>query len=367
MSFHHYRNPWADSDFDYDDGFDRHAYPVRHLDEVVDPAILEPLLNQMREYDRLRLRLEKRGGGLPQLEQIADVLNAKFSLELRYYPVSTSLSDQKAVRSALSDLRGMDINLDVRVSKHGMPLYYVCRINRDYWAEYSLVVEDIYQSPGYEIKDERFVKLMSRGHESYFLRLSHLRERAKEVVQNKGSSLDEDVDELLYTQGRHIFQAAWHEDQQAGIVVANHLKLNRFKEAIELLYLALSGELCEIRNFLNEQMTQFYQRVYPQPAILDFLKSLPGKEGSELSDIPEKALLLYANMTRSFSRFLATEVEWGNGLNTIPVYKVLFGNFNRLEKVCPVLKRDPEIKTAARKLERTAGKIIGQLAVSSKQ
>ena len=45
--------------------------------------------------------------------------------------------------------------MDVRQLDSRMPVYFLCRLRKDYWSEYSLIVEDLYRSPGYPLTDER--------------------------------------------------------------------------------------------------------------------------------------------------------------------------------------------------------------------
>lgn len=325
---------------------------------------LGPLICQIRKYDDLRLKLEQKGGHTNDLNRITEILSETFFVrDNRYNTYKVTLMEHASIYNMLNDIGKFSIRFNIRQLDTGMPVYYICRTHKDYWAEYNLIVQDIYKSPGYPMHDERFVKLMYAGHEVYYLRLSHFREAmANSLVIGEKDEFEEELDEILYNLGRYVFQAAWHEDQQLGIMVSNHFGLESFRYCIELLYLCLSAELCELRTAVNDQMLLFFDRFYPQPAIHSFLEdTLPNLDGSELNRIPQKALRLYARLSRSFSHFLGTEVIWGDRKKQSPLYKIIYGNFTRLELVGKGLKDNNSVKKAVICLEAVARAIIKEI------
>ena len=320
---------------------------------------LEPLLEKLAWYDTLRLSLETQGGDLTRLEALTASLNDRIETRGRYDSHACALTDQQNLRAMLADIGDYNLHLGVRTLAHGLPAYYLCRTRKDYWGEYHLVVEDLYTSPGYPMADSRFVKLMYRGHESFFLRLSPFREAAADLL---GDAADpKRIDSYLYDLGRHIFQAAWHEDQRPGILTADHFGLDYFRQAIELLYLCLSGELCELRGKSDERWSDFFAEIYPQPAIRNLLTRLQKLEGSSLDEIPQQALKLYAQLTRAFGEFLKTDIIWGSQECMVPLYKPVFGNIHRLDQVAVKLRRDKPVVKAARALEDGARAILEEI------
>jgi hypothetical protein len=239
-----------------------------------------------------------------------------------------------------------------------LPVYYLCRLVRRYRSHYDLVLEDLYMSPGYPLPDERFVNLMRRGHELYHLRLSPFRQKAEQILGKKKAN---HVDELLGEVGNHIFQAAWHDDQRLGVMVAQHLKLPAFLQAIEVLYLCLSGELCEIRTAATEQVLLFFEAAYPQPAIHQFLKLLLSLEGGALTGLTQQALELYGQLSQAFNRFLTGKIRWGFRQETVSLQKLVFGNFSRLDQLAARIKDSPEVREAAEILESAAQDVVAAL------
>ena len=324
-------------------------------------AAIEPLLARLREYDGNRRKLEKEGGVIAEINRITELLTQTFPLSGRYRDHTVSLVNPPSLRSALIDIGNDDLHLDVRQLSTRMPVYYLCRIRWDYWSAYSLVVEDVYRSPGYPILDERFVRLMDAGHETYYLRLSPFRAPVAGLAGGEPDRLEWAVDDILSIVGRHVLQAAWHDDQRPGMLTAAHFGLPHFRQAIELLYLCLSGDLCELRNAVNGNMTAFFRDVYPQPAILTFLTRLAAVDGGAISEIPQSALKLYARLTRHFGQFLGSEVAWGRLHGRVPLYKLVFGNFPRLDLVGAGLRSDPRVQDAVRRLERESQAVIGEI------
>ena len=333
-----------------------YKYAVRRFKPDTREA-LRPLLARLAEYDALRLKLEKEGGRIPDVQKITQCLSAPMQIDTPYGAHKASLANQASLRNALFDVGDYDLRLDVRQLANRMPVYYVCRIRRDYWSEYSLVVEDIYSSPGYSMIDERFVRLMDMGHETYYLRLSPFRAPVRAMID--GARTPEwEVDEALGELGRHVFEAAWHDDQRPAMLAATHFGLPTFRNAVELLYLCLSGDLCELRSATDGRMLRFFTEVYPQPAIHALLTRLPGLDGGQIGEMPRDALKRYGQLAKSFSRFLAVEVPWGRNPGPVPLYKLLFANFSRLDALAPVVRREAKAVGAMERLERDAASII---------
>jgi len=370
-----------DLDYDYDRQYALRSQEAR--------ASLDPLIRQIQTYDFLRRKLETEGGHLADLNAITRVLTETFCLKGFYKTHEVALVHHGGLRAALLSLGDYDLHLDVRQLETHMPVYYLCRVRRDYWSEYSMVVEDVYLSPGYPLIDARFVRLMSQGREAYYLRLSQFRD-AVAAMASEGGARGEGrgaresqsptaleprpsglapaatasptyVDGLLYDLGRYVFQAAWHEDQRVGLLTAEHFSLPRFRDAIELLYLCLSGELCELRSAINDGMLSFFERVYPQPAIAAFLRLLTGLDGGALSGIPQKALKEYAKLSKAFGKLVEIQVPWGARRVGTPLYKLLFGNLSRLALVGDALRSEDEVVRAGKQLEKVAQRVIDEL------
>ena len=336
-------------------------FPSR-IEEPDSKIVLEPLIQQLRYYDDLRLKLEKRGGDLADLNRIAGALSREFLITDRFGDrVQASLIQpellQQVVFMAVTD----DVHLAIRQTETGMPVYYLCRIHRDFWSEYSLIVEDLYRSPGYPSLDERFVKLMVGGREKYHLRLSQFRRIVAKLLFTQNETSEKKVDEILYNAGRHIYQAAWHEDQLPAILCATHFSLPKFKQAVELLYVCLSAELCEVRGIIDDNFLKFFQKVDFQPAIVRLLRLLTTMEGSAINEIPEKALKLYCRLNKAFGRFLRMEVEWSERRLQVPLYKLVFANFSRLNLVSSALKKNDSLTHASELLEAAACAIIDEI------
>jgi hypothetical protein len=331
--------------------------------QVIDLArTLEPLLAHLRRYDAHRVELETKGGRLRDLKHLTEIFRREIPIQGRFREYQVSLINQTGMRDMLRDVGDFDLYLDLRQLDTRLPVYYLCRLHRLYRFDYDLVLEDLYVSPGYPLTDARFVKLMRQGHEVYHLRLSPFRSKTEKMLAGMKNP---QVDDLLSKVGRHIFQAAWHEDQRLGVMVAQEFGLPLFHQAIEVLYLCLSGELCEIRGAVDETVFRFFREVYPQPAIHGFLKLLPRLEGGDLTRLTQEALALYAKLSQAFKRFLSLKVEWGFRQDLVPLQKLVFANFSRLHQVAGPLAKDPEVDVAKEVLEHEAGEVAAAMLVAS--
>ncbi|MEW6386506.1 MAG: hypothetical protein AB1491_03205 [Thermodesulfobacteriota bacterium] len=338
------------------------VFPGYYAPPILDlRPVLEPLLETLQEYDGRRCQLEEHGGEIDDLAGITEVLTQKVTIKGWGRDQQVSLANQVALQQALFQASNYTVYLDIRQQENRMPLYYLCRTHHDYWGEYSLIVEDYHLSPRYPLLDERFAKFMHFGHEVYYLRLSPFRKAAAAILAPGHFASSRALDHLLYTAGRNVFQAAWHEDQRLAVVVANHFGLTHFRQAIELLYLCLSGELCDLRRAVNDQLLRFFGEVYPQPAIQAFLRQLPRLEGSIINDLPQQALKLYPRLSRAFSDFLEKEVAWGRQQARVPLYKIIYGNFSRLGFIVSELQEKLNLQEEKETLENESQAIIDDL------
>jgi len=338
-------------------------YSPRKLSRKKFNLAIEPFVKQLFKYDRLRKQIEDIGGTLNLPVMIINTLNEEFSVKGLRHSHKIALTHQESIRSMLLDLGEFECKLQVRKLNTGMPVYYFCLTEMDYRLTYSLILEDIYQSSEYPIFDERFVKIMHLGHEVYFLRLSMFRQKTLTMLDKEQteSAQAKQVDEILGKVGRHIFQAAWHEDQFVGMAAANHFELAWFRWAIELLYLCLSGELCDLRRIINKDVQQFFVEVYPQPPISNFLSLLNQLDGEALSRVPQIALKLYPKLSRDFGSFLRVDLPWGKSKIPTPLFKLLFGNFWRLDMICNEIGQNEELRQAGQLLEKQSQEVIQKL------
>lgn len=349
---------FEDEDF-YQGGSSWYGYRRPAIDLA---QALEPLIAHLRGYDANRLELETEGGQLRDLKRLTEIIRQEIPIQGCFREYKVSLVNQTGMRDLLRDVGDLEVHLAVRQLETRLPVYYLCRLHRLYRFDYDLVVEDLYLSPGYPLTDSRMVKLMRGGHEVYHLRLSPFRGRTAKLL---GGPKTRRVDALLSKVGRHIFQAAWHEDQRLGVMVAQEFGLPRFHEAIEVLYLCLSGELCEIRNAVDGEVIRFFRQVYPQSAIHGFLELLPRLEGGDLTHLTQAALGLYARLSQAFKGFLSVKVEWGFRQERAPLQKLVFGNFSRLARVAARLATDPKVSEAKEVLEREAEEVVAALLGAS--
>ena len=318
---------------------------------------LEPFIDHLRNYDRLRVKMEQSLWTIRDLQRLTETLAQDIVLETPFEKEKVCLVNRETLRRVLYDLDPF-LYLDVRQRSSGLPVYYLYRVRKDFFSEYSLVVDDVYQSPGYPAPDIRFVKLMHQGHEGYFLRLSQFREQVGQRGGTPGTPTIREMDDLLFELGRRVFQAAWHDDQRLAVQTAGQIGLVQFQNAIELLYLCLDGKLCDLRNAVNEDLLRFFGDVYPQPAIKAFLELLIQLEGDRLNELPQRARILYRRLLKAYRCFLAVEVPWGGQSLWLPLKNIIQANVSRLHLVAKRLNDLEVLREAAGKLESEAREVI---------
>ena len=324
---------------------------------------LNPLIRHLSAYDGLRMKLHKTGGVFRELGRLSDILSSNVTANSKWGDFTINLANRQTLNDFCRSFHGISIRCTVRKLYTGMPVYYLCRIKKSFWSQYGLIIEDYHRSPGYPITDDRIVPIMNDGHETYFLRVSHFRIDVIKKLYPGREITPERVDEILYLVGSYIYEACWHDDQRPGVAVSKHFQLPVFKNTIELLYLCLNGELSELRRIISDELLEFFKKVDKQQAIHTFLQKLKMIEGKKLDRLPSTALNLYIRLTTAFNRFLQTDIVWGVRKIRIPLYKLVFGNFSRLDLVARCIKNKKDIKEASEKLEAEAH-AISQIILS---
>ena len=322
---------------------------------------LSPLLEHLKLVDTLRVKLETEGGRASDLKNYIELLNREIRLPGPTISYSFSIADQRIFSSAVRSV-AWDVHVQIRQLPTGFPIYYLCRVMSNFFHEYEFVTEELYRSPGYEIVDERFIKLMWHGHERYFLNISDLRDKTEEmIVRNR---IKVRADTILRAMGRDIFANAWHEDQRIAFLIARHFPdLSNLQASLELLYLCLTADLAELRNSADKIMMLFLEQVYPHEPLKQFIQKLDHLGGSGLNSISRKAGKLYVHQSHALNRFLSTPVMYGDYNMECPLYKIIFSNLSRMEVTCKTLiaKNKETISNASEVLKTESQSIINEL------
>jgi hypothetical protein len=295
------------------------------------------------------------------MEELASMLQT--AIPIKADPqAECSLMNQKALRRILRFYEDGALTLDIQQQEYGLPLYYLCKVQDDYHCTYNSVLRDFYISPGYTFHDNRLMKLMDYGHQMIYLRLSPFREKLIQFEKVEGQG---NIEKELSRIGSQVLQYAWHEDQNIGIYCSDKFGLPNFRCAIELVYLCLTADLCDLRSNIDGLFLTFFSQIYPQPAIHGFLTSIQNSNDLPVLIFQEKAKRNYTNLLRAFNKLLACNVSWGIPDQKIPLYKLVFANMFRLEMVWEDIKDNPVIKQAAFNLEETALTCIREINILS--
>lgn len=320
-------------------------------------TVIAPLYHALARYDHRRLTLEREGGSAAELEAVTAALSDTFTLSGPYRAADACLRDPESLRAAVRAAAGMRVALQVRRLDTGMPVFYLARTVHDWFTDVRMAVEELYVSPGYPLPDPRFVRLMRLGRERSYLRLAPFRSRVRAALGDKAK--DWRVDRTLKALGGHVLAAAWHEDQRLGLLVADHLRIPGFAEAIELLYLALTADACQLRNEVSARELALMASVWRRPAIANFVDRLVSLDGVDLAELPRIAGRHYRALSRAFARLLAVEVPWGPGRSSLR--KLLFANCMRFERVALPLRDEPTVVRAGAELARASEQAIDAL------
>lgn len=281
---------------------------------------LAPLLAHLCVTDALREQLENDGGTTHDAIRLTELLQATIVVETPWGRVSVILSEPKTLRTCVRDWSQHGLKIQVRRTRSGLPAYHVSRTRTSWRVAGGCVLECLHASAGFPGVDARFVLLTGYGgKESRYARLDRFRERMAELHPTLDPG---QLDRHLGSAWEWVLAPAWHDDQRVAVVAAECFDLPLFREATEFLYLALTTQLCDLREAIDDDLVTFFIDIYPRPAIVAFLEHVRATNGSELDAIPEIAIRQYARLGAAFSRFLQTTIAFNS--QPLPVYKALF-------------------------------------------
>jgi hypothetical protein len=320
---------------------------------------IRALLEQIKALDAKRQKVEGELWDTADLMDITKLLEYEIPAKINGKPRCARLQDQKELQGIISLLPGY--HLDIRRGENGLPLYLLCRIHWDYWSGYGTIVEEIHRSPGYRIFDPRFHRLIFNRKEVNVLNLAPFRAGIADLVDQTAPDPGAHVDEALFNLAKLVFRAAWHEDQSLGIYTAECLDIMYFREAIELLYLCLSGDLCRLRNHPQDVCLSYLREKHDNPYLHQFIEHIASLSGPGLGYLPQQAMKLFSALSSSFNKFINTPVVWGVNSQDVPLYKVLFANYTRLRQIAPHIPCDENLLSQKGLLEEVSHSTINTL------
>lgn len=378
-----WRNNYSGAWDQDDDWYYAHS-TFRHVSVPEAREAIAPLITQLREHDTMIHKLEKEGVRVVDVNKLFEIQTTQVTLEGPYGESKVALADPESMVTALDKFVSAGLHIEVRIINPfdypiPIPVFFLCRrVEPCHLSGYGVVLEDLYKSPRYPAPDRHFIKLMGwEGHEIFHLRLSQFREQVRDILTKDQTDASEyETERILQHIGNLLISKAWHDDQSPAVTVETGLRLpihptmelvnTHFglpipQQAIELLYLWLNSDLCKLRASDDETLRTFFNLIYPQPALIGFLEQLKRLDGDALNSLPEKALKLYVRLGSAFGRFLRTEVRWGRVGATVPIGKLIFANFSRLDLVAPSLKDNEVLAEASRVFEDQAREVIDRM------
>jgi hypothetical protein len=310
--------------------------------------ILEPLISHLKKVDQHRFDLYNKSISLNKLRAYKSLMAEPVALSAGCDSVQFSLLEHTKFERLVSSLGLWDIQLQVRRCKFTFPKYLICETTDNYDSGYGLVLAEYFRSFDYGIEDERFIRLMSGGHEKYYIMMEPFREKLSSGSRFSSSQ----IETVLKAAGENYLQTAWHDDQMVSFLVADHLKIQVLKEAIEILYLVLGADLSSLRGNYTPEMKSFFSDVFPRKSIGLMLEKTENLTAKEFQNIEEKARFWYSELNSCFASFLSTKIEF-KGCR-MPAYKLIFANIFRLNLVSNAILRNPEIKAAIKIIKSTS-------------
>ncbi len=302
--------------------------------------VISPLVDHLGRVDASRLDLFQNSVSISKLQDYNDLLLEPVLVGKKFKDLEIKLIDQDIERK-LAHEGFWDIKLSVRKGKMEFPKYYLCEYKEFLGRDYGIVLTDFYKSEDYQFTDSRFARMVNYGHETNFIRMSCFRSQVDRLISKEDQ---EKTTIILKKVGSYFLQGAWHEDQLAAWVVSGVFGLEKFREAIEIIYFILGADFTEARNYFDDDVEQFFTLVYPRKAFLQMINKIRILTAEDMQEIEQNAREWYRSLNKAFSELLKTEVSWGR-MKNMPLYKIIYSNFYRLDKVFPLENSDDKMVT----------------------
>jgi hypothetical protein len=345
------KNHYPDDDFEY-----YHAYHGRPShEESMD--MIRPLVDHIDRVDALRLDLFRNTISINKLHEYRELLVKPVPIGPSYRDRTITLADQDIERK-LSHEGLWDIKLNIRKGKLGFPKYHLCEY-REFWGQnYGIVLNEYFVSADYKFTDARFARMISYGHETNFIRMSSFRDGVNRYIT---VNMPDRTNAVLKKVGSYFLQGAWHEDQLTAWIVSEALGLEKFSEAIEIIYFILGSDFTETRDYFDEDVEQFFTRVYPRGSLLEVIKIIGVSKAEDMLNLERVAREWHRSLNGAFSGLLRAEVSWGE-LKKIPLYRIIYSNIYRLDMVFPLINlEDKMIRDSIEQIEEISSQFINSV------
>ncbi len=323
---------------------------------------LQPLLSLLQVYESYLGTLRQKGGRVQDLQHLMELMRRPIrfpgALVAPGEP-EASLAEPARIRRRLYSLQA-GLDLEIRKGPVGFPVHYLFRTSRDYFGNYTLILEDLHRGRDYDRFDahwDRFASATRYGEVDRLLRLSPLRTVAEAADPTRNA------DAILYTAGRALFDAAWHDDQRLACAAAELLGLPVFRSTLELFYLCLGGDLSRLRQALmvdpGGQLTAVITAADPGGALTRLASALPATDGVQLSSLREAAHRGFPRLGKAFADLMQTRRALDRSPEELPLFKLLVAHYRRLDRIRPLLTAD--VRRAGEALEDAAAGIADEV------
>jgi len=310
-------------------------------------AALQPLLRHLEVYESTLDLLRRKGGKVRDIHRLMELMRRPIQFPGAPEGPEASLAKPARIRDRLHALHA-GIDLELRKGPVGFPVHYVFRTSCDYFGNYTLILEDLHRGWDYDRFDarwDRFASATRYGEVDRLLRLSPLRPAIEATA-----GLDR-ADVLLYTAGRALFDAAWHDDQRLACAASELLDLPRFRSTLELCYLCLGGDLSRLRQALlgplGTPLTAVITAADPGGALQRLIRALPATDGAQLSGLREAAHRAFPRLDAAFATLMRSPRVFDRFPANLSLFKILVAHYRRLDRIRPLLNADARRAGAA--------------------
>jgi hypothetical protein len=316
-------------------------------------AALQPLLRTLHVYESMVGLLRRKGGTVRDLRRLMEMMRRPIRFPGLLEGPEATLESPARLRDRLRELYA-GVELEIRRGPVGFPTHYLYRTSRDFFGNYTLILEDLHRGSdydGFDARWERFASVTRYGETDRLLRLSPLRFTASLAAGPAGA------DGVLYLAGRALFDIAWGDEQRLAAAAAELLDMPRFRSALEVLSLCLGSELSPLRQALigphGKALLMVVDDADPGGAVAALGRRLVEVEdGALLSRLRQAAHGHFQRLDHEFRELMGTREVFPGTPGGVTLFQVLVANYRRLDALRPHLA--PEVLRRAARLDATA-------------
>ncbi len=270
-----------------------------------------------------------------------------------------SLCTPGKIREILSDI---DFGLGLDICRHkNFPVYFLFKYKSESFNQHHILLEEIFRSTRYPIKDQRFIRLKAGYSEKVFLNAIPYRKWVATKIKQKRKTKrsTRQINNHLNRIAK-VLNLAWEEDNDLTHQVCEQFEMGSVSAAMEVTNLILCTESFSWLRDQVPQVQDFFDERYEHKFLSLQLQNIYEMTEADWRGRVEQAKRDYVQLRRSIVGLYRTLVVRANDGKELPFWKMAFAHY---DQTIPALENTDAWLLARKQLIRKADAILDSLQV----